>query len=158
MARYNAWQSRSHVAAVSTLDEAARRQDRCAFFSSIAATLNHILGDDLTWLARLTGDEAEALRLSGEFPYTDVPRDWNAFRALRVETDVRIAEWAAQLTEADIAQSTRWLRGDEWMETPAGFNIEHMMNHQTHHRGQVHAILTAAGAEPVPTDLQVLLL
>ncbi|MEL6691266.1 MAG: DinB family protein [Pseudomonadota bacterium] len=75
-----------------------------------------------------------------------------------METDVRIAEWAAQLSEADIAGSTRWLRGDQWVETPAGFNIVHMMNHQTHHRGQVHAMLTAAGAEPEPTDLQVLLL
>jgi uncharacterized damage-inducible protein DinB len=31
-----------------------------------------------------------------------------------------------------------------------------LFNHQTHHRGQVHAMLTAAGAAPQPTDLQML--
>lgn len=156
MARYNKWQNKSHMAAAGALDDNARWLDRGAFFGSIAATLNHILGDDLTWLARLSDDEAEALRLGAAFPYTDAPRDWEAFTALRIETDARITEWANSLAQADIAQSTRWLRGDQWVETPAGFNIVHMMNHQTHHRGQVHAMLTAAGAEPEPTDLQVL--
>ncbi len=42
------------------------------------------------------------------------------------------------------------------METNFGFNVVHMVNHQTHHRGQVHAMLTAAGATPQPTDLQML--
>jgi uncharacterized damage-inducible protein DinB len=31
-----------------------------------------------------------------------------------------------------------------------------MFNHQTHHRGQVHAMLTAAGVDVGPTDVPVL--
>jgi uncharacterized damage-inducible protein DinB len=31
--------------------------------------------------------------------------------------------------------------------------IVHFFNHGTHHRGQVHGMLTAAGARPTDTDL-----
>ena len=31
--------------------------------------------------------------------------------------------------------------------------VTHMFNHQTHHRGQVHCMLTQAGAKPRTTDL-----
>ena len=61
------------------------------------------------------------------------------------------------LTEGDLARSVAWIRGDTPVETNFGFNLAHMINHQTHHRGQVHAMLTAAGASPEPTDLQMLL-
>jgi uncharacterized damage-inducible protein DinB len=38
---------------------------------------------------------------------------------------------------------------------PRSLLIMHIFNHQTHHRGQVHAMLTAAGAKPGPTDIPV---
>jgi uncharacterized damage-inducible protein DinB len=36
---------------------------------------------------------------------------------------------------------------------PRALCIAHFFNHQTHHRGQIHAMLTAAGARPGNTDL-----
>jgi uncharacterized damage-inducible protein DinB len=36
------------------------------------------------------------------------------------------------------------------------FCVTHFFNHQTHHRGQVHAMLTAAGAKPGDTDLFIM--
>ena len=39
---------------------------------------------------------------------------------------------------------------------PAGLLVAHFFNHQTHHRGQVHAMLTQAGAKPDDTDLMLL--
>ncbi|WP_299775375.1 DinB family protein [uncultured Tateyamaria sp.] len=56
MARYNAWQNGSLVAAADTLSDGERWQDRGAFFGSIAATFNHLLWDDALWLARFTGE------------------------------------------------------------------------------------------------------
>ncbi|MCA3648280.1 MAG: damage-inducible protein DinB, partial [Methylobacterium sp.] len=46
MARYNAWQNRSLVAAASGLDDANRLADRGAFFRSIAGTFNHLYWGD----------------------------------------------------------------------------------------------------------------
>ena len=156
MARYNRWQNRSLVAAADTLTDADRWQDRGAFFRSIAETLNHILWDDRIWLARLGGDEATAAEIGARHPYTDTPKEWSAYVRARVALDDEIVAWADSLAEADLARPIAWVRGGETVETQLGFNLVHMVNHQTHHRGQVHAMLTAAGAEPEATDLQML--
>lgn len=157
MARYNRWQNRSLLTAADQLTDAERWQDRGAFFRSIAETLNHIFWDDHVWLARLREDQAAAAaQISARHPYTDEPRDWSAFTKQRAELDEDIIAFADSLTAADLARSVRWVRGDETVDTNFGFNFVHMINHQTHHRGQVHAMLTAAGATPEPTDLQML--
>lgn len=157
MARYNRWQNRSLVAAASSLSDAARWQDRGAFFRSIAETLNHILWDDRVWLARLRGAQAEAAEIGARHPYTEAPEDWAEFTAARAALDDEILHWAEGLTPEDLAGVTSWQRGPEQVETPFAFNVVHLFNHQAHHRGQVHAMLTAAGATPEPTDLQMLL-
>lgn len=157
MARYNRWQNGSLVRAADTLSDAERWQDRGAFFGSIAQTLNHILWDDRIWLARLRGDRASEAAIGARHPYTDAPKDWAVFTSERAKLDEDIIRWATALTEADLAGATSWMRGGEEVETGFAFNLAHMINHQTHHRGQVHAMLTAAGAQPEPTDLQMLL-
>ena len=50
MARYNEWQNRSLYGAADTLDDAARRLERGAFFRSIQDTLNHLLWGDSIWI------------------------------------------------------------------------------------------------------------
>ncbi|MEL7205624.1 MAG: DinB family protein, partial [Pseudomonadota bacterium] len=57
---------------------------------------------------------------------------------------------------ATLAKPVSWTRGGTEVQTPFAFNVVHMFNHQTHHRGQVHAMLTASGVQPEPTDLQML--
>lgn len=156
MARYNRWQNRSLMTAASGLSDEARWQDRGAFFQSIAETLNHVLWDDRVWLARMIGDDEVAARIGEHHPYTGTPRDWSDYLQERSALDDRIVAWADSLTEQDLAGSTVWTRGSDRVETGFGFNWVHLVNHQTHHRGQVHAMLTQAGASPEPTDLQML--
>ncbi|MEM1388665.1 MAG: DinB family protein [Pseudomonadota bacterium] len=156
MMRYNRWQNRSLMAAADSLSDAARWQDRGAFFGSIAATLNHILWDDQVWLARLIGDDARAAEIDARHPYTDAPRDWATFKRERAAFDDRLVAWADGLSATDMARPVRWLRVGCTVETRFGFNLVHLINHQTHHRGQVHSMLTAAGATPEATDLQSL--
>ena len=156
MARYNRWQNRSLMQAADSLSDQQRWQNGLAFFGSIAETLNHILWDDRIWLARLQGDDATAAQIAERHPYTDAPKDWSQYKKQRSELDDGIVAWADGLTEQDLAASTLWIRGSEPVETNFGFNVVHMFNHQTHHRGQVHALLTKAGADPEPTDLQML--
>ena len=156
MARYNRWQNRSLVNAASELTDDERWRDRGAYFGSIAQTLNHILWDDRVWLARLRGDVKAAADIGARHPYTEDPTDWASFVRERFELDAEIVAWADALTMEDLARPVRWKRGEEAVETVFAFNLVHMMNHQTHHRGQVHAMLTAAGVQPEPTDLQML--
>ena len=156
MARYNRWQNRSLVDAAGTLPDAERRRDRGAFFGSIAATLNHVLWDDRVWLARLSGDAERADAIGARHPYTETPRDWSDYVREREALDGTIEAWAAGLSAADLEERIDWMRGGEPMSSSRGFYAVHLFNHQAHHRGQVHAMLTAAGATPGPTDLPVL--
>jgi uncharacterized damage-inducible protein DinB len=76
-------------------------------------------------------------------------------QARRAEADAGIEAWAARLTPADIAGEITWFSGatGQEMRRPRWLLVTHMFNHQTHHRGQAHALITAAGARPGDTDL-----
>lgn len=155
MARYNSWQNENIVSAAETLDDAARRADRGAFFGSIAGTLSHLLWADLVWMSRFDGGEPPPGRIKDSpalFP------DWGAFLERRRATDRRILDWAARLEEGDLDGALSWFSGALGREVtrPRAICVAHMFNHQTHHRGQVHAMLTAAGARPGDTDLFVM--
>lgn len=158
MARYNSWQNDRLLAAADTLDDEGRWADHGAFFASIAQTLNHLLWDDAVWLARMTGDADGAAKLDKDFPYTETPRDWSLYRAKRQEVDASLTQWAVMLTDDDLAEGRTWRMGGEPVETTVAVMAAQLFNHQTHHRGQVHAMLTAAGAKTAPTDVMVMCL
>lgn len=153
MAAYNRWQNENLYDAANTLSDAARREDRGAFFGSIHATLNHVLWADEVWLGRFTG------RPFPKIPVSKSPLrypDWSALTEARSLLDRELVEWAEGL-------SSKWLR-EPWEQSTSSqerpsqgrsraFYVVHLFHHQTHHRGQVHAMLTAAGAKPGDTDL-----
>lgn len=156
MARYDRWQNRALIVAADSLTDAERWQDRGAFFRSIAETLNHILWDHRVWLARQRGETEVVNSIGGRHPYTDAPRDWAVYKRDRAALDDDIRMWCDSLSDADVSRSVVWMRGDTQVRTGFGFNLVHMFNHATHHRGQVHAMLTATGIDPGPTDLPML--
>jgi uncharacterized damage-inducible protein DinB len=152
MARYNAWQNRSLIAAADGIGDEARRRDRGAFFKSIHATFNHLLWADEVWLHRLTGSPKPPI---GGRDSVSHFADWDAFSQARALRDEAILAWA-ETVEADWLRGTLiWYSGAAGREmgAPRALAIAHMFNHQTHHRGQIHALLTAAGATPEDTDL-----
>ena len=155
MAGYNAWQNRSLYAAAATLSDAALRQDRGAFFASILATLNHLVWADHIWMSRFDGWQKPAVGIKGSTTLFD---DFAALRAERVATDARLVAWAAGLGQAWLDGELRWFSGaaNRELVRPRALLVVHLFNHQTHHRGQVHAMLTAAGARPEDTDLMVM--
>jgi uncharacterized damage-inducible protein DinB len=156
MAAYNAGMNRRIYAAAGQLDEAARTQDRGAFWGSIHATLNHLLWGDLVWMARFAGWERpafgmrEGLAMHPTFP---------ALAAARRATDDRLLAWAVRLDDASLQGGLTWFSGvaQRDITRPRGQLVTHLFNHQTHHRGQVHAMLTAAGVRPADTDLWLVL-
>ncbi|WP_300034857.1 DinB family protein [uncultured Roseobacter sp.] len=156
MARYDRWQNRSLIAAAEKMTDEDRWKNRGAFFGSIAETLNHVLWDHRVWLARQRGDSAAVHEIGVRHPYTDAPRDWSDYKRQREALDKEIRLWCDSLTDANIRREVRWMRGDTPAETNFGYSLVHMFNHATHHRGQVHAMLTGAGIDPGSTDLPML--
>lgn len=155
MARYNCWQNESIYAAAASLTDAERRLDRGAFFRSIHGTLSHLVWGDSTWMHRFAGTPKPA---GGIKDSPALFEDWDLLAARRRELDEAIMAWASSLGPEWLEGSTGWYSGamGRDMSKPNWLLAAHFFNHQTHHRGQVHAMLTAAGARPDDTDLMVL--
>lgn len=152
MARYNLWQNESLTKAASTLSYDDRQANRGAFFGSIQQTFSHVLWGDQVWMSRFAGTKAP----EGGIPESaELVQDWDEFRAARAQFDKVILDWAHNV-------ELEWFEGDlSWFSGALGRDITkpkttlviQLFNHQTHHRGQIHAMLTAAGAKPGDTDV-----
>lgn len=155
MARYNEWQNRSIYGAADTLSDTARREARGAFFGSIHGTLSHLMWGDLMWISRFKGRE-ERLGLIKDSP--QLFPDWAELKQRREAFDREIIAWTQSLDPAWLYGELTWFSGATRAErrAPTWFLLTHMFNHQTHHRGQVHAMLTQAGAKPDDTDLMLM--
>ncbi|GGD06425.1 DinB family protein [Aquisalinus flavus] len=153
MAVYNKWQNESLLGAADGLSEMERRLDRGAFFRSIHETLNHILWADQIWMSRLAGTPApKAPGIPASVSQID---GWDALKAARVDFDRQMIDWSRTVSPADLEGDLSWYSGAAKREISKArwVLITHMFNHGTHHRGQVHAMLTAAGAKPDDTDI-----
>ena len=153
MARYNAWQNNQLTPILNGMNVDELKLERGAFFGSILGTLNHLLWGDMLWLNRFDpstpapdGDGMDSKML---FP------DLASWSAQRFRTDRHIISWANQISSVDLSKDlsmySRVLQGD--VTKPMAMCVPHFFNHQTHHRGQVHAMLTAAGQDAPVSDL-----
>jgi uncharacterized damage-inducible protein DinB len=156
MSRYNRWQNQSLYTAADQLSDALRKQMRGAFFGSIHGTLSHILFGDQIWLYRFTGDET--LKPTGATTIaesvTAVP-DWADLKQRRMSVDETLIGWTERLTPTDLTGDVAWYSGalSRTVTRPKWLLVTHMFNHQTHHRGQVHCLLTQFGQKPADTDI-----
>ncbi|MEJ6747259.1 MAG: DinB family protein [Yoonia sp.] len=152
MAAYNVWQNNGLCRVVQAMDEADVRADRGAFFGSIFGTLNHLLCGDFLWMSRFDGGPAQSPVIADSAAFAATVGDWVD---QRIRTDARIVTWAAGVTASDLSGDLTWFSGSLNAEVakPTATCITHFFNHQTHHRGQLHAMLTAAGQTPDATDL-----
>lgn len=146
MARYNQWANRRLYTAVGALPEVERHLRRPTFFGSIMATLNHVLVGDKAWMARLTGTESGVTALD-QILY----EDFEELRAAREAMDARIIETVPTLPVMG-ELSYRTMAGQP-QKTPWTVVLGHLFNHQTHHRGQVHDMLSQTKVDPPPLDL-----
>ena len=139
-AGYNAWCNERLYDAAASLSNAEYRVDRGAFFGSLHSTLNHLLVGDRIWMQRFTGQ--------GELPKSldaILFEDFAALRAERRAEDARISRYVESLSDADLARTIRYRTFSnpadiEQVLAPA---LDHFFNHQTHHRGQAHALLSS---------------
>jgi uncharacterized damage-inducible protein DinB len=148
LARYNAWANERLYDACAALAEAELKAPRRAFFGSIHATLNHILVGDRLWMSRLAGGTL-VLPLN-KILYQDLA----PLRAARRGQDELLIELVDGIaaTRLDAAVHYRNTRGDAFA-TPCRLVLGHLFNHQTHHRGQVHDMLSQTAVAPPELDL-----
>jgi uncharacterized damage-inducible protein DinB len=139
-AGYNAWCNERLYDAAATLLDTDYRADRGAFFKSLHGTLNHLLVGDRIWMIRFTGE--------GELPKsldTILYENFDDLRAARRAEDAAISRYVAGLSEADLSRTIRFctLSNPATFEQPLAPALDHFFNHQTHHRGQAHALLSS---------------
>ena len=152
MARYNAWQNTSLYIAAASLSDAERKRDRGAFFKSIHGTFNHLLWADQIWLSRFAG----TLQPAGGIDRSSLLHDdFATQKSERARIDRMILDWAVSVAPDWLARDFSWYSASakREMSYPTGTVMVHFFNHQTHHRGQLHAMLTQAGVVPEATDL-----
>jgi uncharacterized damage-inducible protein DinB len=152
MAFYNAEMNQRIYAAAQRLPEDARQLPRGAFWGSIHGTLCHLLWADLIWLWRF--DEGAKPCVS-QADSAALMNDFIELRQARVEADERISSWADRVTEAWLHEEQEWfsMSTNREMRHSRGLLVMHLFNHQTHHRGQAHAMIAAAGEKTGDTDL-----
>jgi uncharacterized damage-inducible protein DinB len=143
---YNAWANDRVYDAAAALSIEQYRADRGAFFKSVHGTLNHLLATDRVWMKRFTG-EGEAPDRLDAILYDSFPE----LRAARQVEDARIKAYVDALDAQCIAGTIRYRRvsSPEAFEQQLAPALAHWFNHQTHYRGQVHALLSGlTGAAP----------
>lgn len=152
MARYNAWQNGGQMEVFKSMSPAELRKDRKSFFGSIFATANHLLWGDQLWMSRFDGGLGPR---GGGADSVHLHEDLQLYLDDRLRTDARIKRWAQGLNQIDLVGPLVYhsVVADREFSKPKTLCVTHFFNHQTHHRGQIHAMLTAAGQTIGDTDL-----
>lgn len=149
-ADYNHWANQRVYEACAQLSDEDFRADKGAFFGSAHRTLSHLLTADRIWLKRLTGTGDSPASLDAV-----LYENFSEMRAAREAEDQRIIDWVDGLTVSDLSAIISYspLTMPEKIVQPLGPILSHIFNHQTHHRGQVHTILTSLGQPSLILDL-----
>ncbi len=154
MARFNAWANGRLYGCVAGISDQAYREDRKAYFGSIHNTLNHLLVVDRLWTHRIEGSD-HGIKSLDQILYGD----FESLRAARKTEDAALIDLVDGLSEEELRGPVTYRRmiGDGPHTTRRDHILITLYNHQTHHRGQVHAMLTQQGIDPPHLDVIYLL-
>ncbi|MCU7239834.1 MULTISPECIES: DinB family protein [Pseudomonas] len=128
---------------------------RCSFFPSIKATLNHLLTVDWFYLDALECEQR------GEAPDPDgerffVPEQPFAtctdLHAQQAQADQRLIAYCRQLRDDQLGRYVSIARPERMQHEPRLRLLSHLFEHQIHHRGQVHAMLSDTSIRPPQLD------
>lgn len=134
--------------AVSRLDRGEFEAPRTSFFPSLVATLNHILIIDWFYIDALEGGILGPRTWENEIPFAD-PVD---LRAAQLASDRRLLALCLGLRDEDLARPVHVHRQDRIQVERCEDVLSHLFQHQTHHRGQAHAMMTGTSVRPPQLD------
>jgi uncharacterized damage-inducible protein DinB len=149
-AAYNRWANGVVYAAAQPLSVEELNSNRGAFFGSLIGTLNHLVCADRIWMRRFTG-EGDAPSALNVILYPELA----ALKAARDAEDERIGKWIDSLDESRLGENFTYVpvTTPQPVTQKLGSALSHFFNHQTHHRGQCHMILTSLGKPSVTLDM-----
>src|SRR5580704_1261748 len=149
LARYNHVANERLYGQCVKLDDAEYRKKRAGSFGSIHGLLNHMLLGDRIWMARFEGGGETTPALN-----SILFEDFAALRSARADEDARIEAFFQYLHADFFERSFRYInnQGKEYQEQ-AHIAATHFFNHQTHHRGQVHVMLSQTSVAAPSLDL-----
>ncbi|MGY5779033.1 DinB family protein [Rhizobium sp. LEGMi135b] len=121
---------------------------RVSFFPSIKATLNHILTVDWFYVDALEGGTLGLKAFDIEEPYDRL----DELSREQADVDRRLVAFCEGLTPETAIRVIDIQRGDRIQRDRADDVLNHLFQHQTHHRGQVHAMLAGTSVAPPQLD------
>ena len=138
-ARYNRWANATLLAALDAMSDEDWHRDAGLFFRSVHGTLNHLLVADIIWLSRFTGRSGAPTRLDAI-----LHEERADIVVARSDMDAEILNWVEGLDEATLNGEFTYtpVTNPEPVTQRLAPALAHVFNHQTHHRGQVHAATT----------------
>jgi uncharacterized damage-inducible protein DinB len=134
--------------AMAALSPAEFHAPRTSFFPSLAETLNHILLVDLYYIGALHGDPDPRAAAEGFVPSATL--DTLAVR--QAASDARLVAFCDALDAAALDREAQMPRATHIQRDRVGHVLAHLFNHQTHHRGQAHAMLAGTAIAPPQLD------
>ena len=147
MALNNAWANSTLYGAFSETSEDAFWAPRPGFFGSLGRTMNHIYEVDLYYVDALTqGGKGRAVYVRDDI------RDVAKLGKVQSDIDMEFATFCGKLTPVDLESTRRTERKDNTVNERTDHLILHLVQHQIHHRGQAHAMLSHAGIDPPQLD------
>ena len=147
-AAFNAWANERLHAACAMLGEERLRADHGAYFKSILGKLNHILLVDMLYMDRLTGQAVRFTRLD-----ETVCATFADLRVHQAQQDRLYVHYSAALTSLDLDANVRFqtlLAAPQTWTVPMRIYLSNLFQHQVHHRGQIHNLLSQASQDPPP--------
>ncbi|MDF3863653.1 DinB family protein [Pseudomonas denitrificans (nom. rej.)] len=138
---YHQWAYERILEAVTPLDEEAYRAPRGLFFGSLHGTLNHLAVVDRIWFARVQREPWQFERLDAE-----AAPDRASLGDFLMDGVGAWRLWLSKQSDATLGTQLdyRNMAGQEHRQSLANI-VQHLVNHGTHHRGQMSAALTALG-------------
>jgi uncharacterized damage-inducible protein DinB len=155
-ARANRLANHRLLDAVARLPEAEFHAPRVSFFPSLALTLNHLLNVDHYYLAALHGDAG----MRGIWASYVPARTAAELAGRQAVSDERLVAFCAGLRPGDETRIVAFDRGagiEAGPREPLARVLAHLFMHQTHHRGQAHAMLAGTSVKPPQLDDFILL-
>ncbi|MBK9134822.1 MAG: DinB family protein [Betaproteobacteria bacterium] len=135
--------------AMAPLSQADLQAQRTSFFQSLLATLNHILAVDGYYIAALVGDPNPEAAWYQYQPAADLP----PLAVAQRKSDLRLVAFCDALDAAGCDRVVDLPRGGGRIQRDrAAHVLAHLYMHQTHHRGQVHAMLAGTTVKPPQLD------
>lgn len=150
MARYNQWMNNKLYTVCAQISDADRKKDMGAFFKSIHSTLNHIMYADKSWMGRFTGKSIAGLKMGVDL-YSDYADLWKE----REKMDQEIIEWTRTLEPEWLSTEMKFTSKVDGKThvLPHWVAVTQLLNHQTHHRGQLTTLIKQLGHDPGITDI-----